>query len=97
MRCLVSFELFPHVYDRSGILDVRRQAGEAIQRLLGTGKVESSGIRLGRRGGFFVTEITDTAEFMDLLGEMVDYARFEIEPLVSFDELGKYFEKFGQP
>ena len=97
MRCLVTFEVFPHVFDRGGILDLRRQVGEAFQRLHATGKVESSGIRLGKRGGYMVVDVSDPAEFMDLTGELVDFMRFEFEPIVGMEDLGKYFEKYGQP
>jgi len=96
MRFLVNFEVFPHVFERAGVLDLRRQVGEAMQRIIATGKVESSGIRLGRRGGYMVVDINSPAEFLDLTGELVDYVRFDFEPLISFEELGAYFQKFGE-
>lgn len=45
------------------------------------------------RGGYFILDIDSAQEYQELLGDVVDLARVESHPLVSFEDLAAFFEK----
>ncbi len=63
-----------------------------MQRIMGSGKVESAGIFPGKRGGYMVFNVDSSEELMELIGDAHEVMRFDWNPVVSMETLGEFFE-----
>jgi len=94
MQIFVSFEAFDTIIGQE-VTRLRQEAGELMQRIMGSGKVTASGIFVDKRGGFFVLEVESAEELMDLISpRMVDNFHITMHPLVSVEKLGEFFQKW---
>jgi hypothetical protein len=68
--------------------------GKSIQKVASSGKMLDGAIFADQRGGYFVLELKEAHEIHDLLAPTImDNFSVECHPLMSFDELGKIFQK----
>ncbi len=94
MQIFVSFEAFDTITGKE-VTRLRQEAGELMQRIMGSGKVTASGIFEGKRGGFYVLEVESAEELMDLISpRMIDNFHITMHPLVSVEKLGEFFQKW---
>ncbi len=70
MQIFVSFEAFDTIIGKE-VTRLRQEAGELMQRIMGSGKVTASGIFEGKRGGFYVLEVESAEELMDLISPII--------------------------
>jgi len=91
MQFHVTFEAYESIIG-ADVPALRKHAGEGIQRLMGSGKVTSSGLFQGKRGGFLVISADSGEELFGLIADMVDAFKITVTPIVSFDVLGDYFK-----
>ncbi|HYX29393.1 MAG TPA: hypothetical protein VE863_12585 [Pyrinomonadaceae bacterium] len=95
MQIFVGFEAFDTIIS-DAVPGLRQEAGELIQRIMGSGKVTASGIFVDQRGGFLVIEVGSAEELMDLISPtMVDNFHVTTHPLVSMEKLGEFFQKWA--
>jgi hypothetical protein len=91
MRFFVKFSVFETNADDKPI---RTAVGVQLQKLLASGKVESGGAFGGSRSGYMVINASSAVELQELIGlPMVTNMHIEVQPLMSFEELGAFFEK----
>jgi hypothetical protein len=75
-----------------GVARLRKDVGAAVQRIAGSGKMVAGGNMGGKRALFFLLEVETSQEILSLLGgEIIDNANCDIYPIVSFEDLGKFF------
>jgi len=73
---------------------LRADVGKAVKRIGESGKLQTGGVCAGRRKLFFLLEMESAAEILELLGgELIDNANVSVDPVLSFEELGKFFAK----
>jgi hypothetical protein len=92
MQFHVTFEAYDSIIGHD-VPALRKLAGAGIQRIMGTGKVVSSGLFQGKRGGFMIINAESGEELFGIIGDMVDGFNITVTPTVSFDVLGDYFTK----
>lgn len=97
MRFLITIKLFETVTG-TDIVRVQQEMGEQLQHTLGTGRVVASGIFTDSRGGFFLVDVNDEEDFLDLLGTAVlDNFQVESHPVVPFERVIEMQKKlYGQ-
>ena len=73
---------------------IRTAVGAQIQKLMTSGKLESGGAFGGDRGGYMVINASNAAELQELIGlPILTNMHLEVQPLMSFEELGAFFAK----
>lgn len=73
---------------------LREEVARGIQRIAASGKLKAGGILGGKRAGFFLLEVEDPKDVLELLGgEIIDNMKVQIDPVVSFEDLAEYFAK----
>lgn len=71
---------------------LRKDIATAVKRMTASGKLQAGGILGGRRKGFFLLEAETSRELLELLGgEIIDNMNCDVYPVVSFEDLGKFF------
>jgi hypothetical protein len=80
----------------SEIGTVQKRIGEAVQRIMQTGKVKDSGVMIGDRMGYFVLEANSAEELFSWFAPLYDVAVPDIQPVVSFEVLPKLFEDLAK-
>ncbi|MEI6501595.1 MAG: hypothetical protein WCP21_11305 [Armatimonadota bacterium] len=66
----------------------------AVKRISASGRMQAGGILGARRAAFFLLEIDSAEELLTLLGgEIIDNMQVESSPVVSFEDIGKFFAK----
>ncbi len=71
-----------------------QQTVEAVmQKLLGSGKVTHSGVFVDDRAGFLLVNVDSAEELFDLVAGLLDVAKLEVHPLVSFEHLGQFVQQ----
>ena len=93
MRIFANFEAYSSITDRDAIPRLRQIAGEMVQRLMGSGKVESAGVFPGKRGGYFVLNVDTAEELMELVGDAHEVFEVKWNPVVSPEALGDFFQQ----
>ena len=91
MQFHVTFEAYPTIIG-ADVPALRKHAAVCIQRLMGSGKVVSSGLFQGKRGGFLVMSADSGEELFGLIADLVDGFNVTVTPIVGFDVLGEYFQ-----
>ena len=96
MRILITFEVFETVKGDDDVKHIREAVGKQIQQIQNSGKLVEGGMFGDKRGGFLLVDIDKTVDFYELLGgALLDNCRIESHPVLSFKELGAFFE--GHP
>jgi hypothetical protein len=95
MKFLVQFEVFESITAPTDIARLREATARAISRVMASGKVESAGALLPKRGGYFVLkEIDKEDDLINILGaEFLDNCRIQANPILSLEALGKWFRE----
>ena len=71
---------------------LRQDVGTAVERVMGSGKVQAGGVVSGKRKLFFVLEADSAEELQELLGsELTDNANCDVLPILPFESLQKFF------
>ena len=77
-------------------IKVRAVVGEQIGKIMQSGKVVFSGIFGDQRGGFFVLNVNEAYELYELLDfAVLVNCEVETHPLLSIDQLMKFFQTHG--
>ena len=93
MRILITFEVFESVAGDDAVKRIREAARNQIQQIQNSGKLVEGGMFADRRGGFLLLDIDKTSDLYELLGgALLDNCRIESFPVLSFKELGEFFE-----
>jgi len=94
MRFFVKFEMFETLTGDANVKRVREAVGPQIQQVQNSGKLVEGGMFGDKRGGFLVLDIDKSSDLYELLGgAILDNCYIESHPVVSFKELGEFFEK----
>ena len=94
MRFFIKFEMFETLTSESDVNRVRGGVGRQIQQVQNSGKLVEGGMFGDKRGGFLVLDIDKSSDLYELLGgAILDNCYIESHPVVSFKELGEFFEK----
>ena len=93
MRILITFEVFETVKGDDEVKRVREAANMQLQQVQNSGKLVEGGMFGDIRGGFLLLDIDKTSDLYELLGSAIlDNCRIESHPVLSFRELGEFFE-----
>jgi len=93
MRIFANFEVYRTITDKDAIPRLRQIAGETVQRIMGSEKVENAGIFPGKRGGYFVLNVDSAEELMELIGNGHEIFNVTWNPVVSPETLGEFFQQ----
>jgi hypothetical protein len=91
MRFHVTFTVRESI-SLSEIAGVQNRIGDAIQKIMQTGKVQASGV-LPDRKMFFLIEADKAEDLWLWFAPLFDVAKPDIQPIVSFELLPKLFEE----
>ncbi len=92
MRILVTFEVFETITGNDDVKRIREAAGKQIQQIQNSSKLVEGGMFGDRRGGFLLFDIDKASDIHELLGALLDNCHIESHPVLSFKELGDFFE-----
>jgi hypothetical protein len=94
MRFLVTTEVFETIHKEE---DLKRQAElitSQIKTIMNSGKLVNGGQFGDRRGHFFIINVANELELLELLGRnILDSCKVESLPIVSFEDLFAFFER----
>ena len=94
MRFLVTTKVFETIHKEE---DLKRQAElitSQIKTVMNSGKLVNGGQFGDRRGHFFVIDVANKLELLELLGRnILDSCKAESHPIVSFEDLFAFFER----
>ena len=94
MKFLVTTEVFETIHKEE---DLKRQAElitSQIKTIMNSGKLVNGGQFGDRRGHFFVIDVANELELLELLGRnILDSCKVESHPIVSFEDLFAFFER----
>lgn len=93
MRIFVKTEVFETITRDEEVARLREAVGRQMQRILKSGKLESGWVSAVSRSPMFIFKVDAPTEVMDLLGcAFIDHFRIEAHPIISLEELGRFFE-----
>jgi hypothetical protein len=74
----------------------REFLGAYIQRLLGSDKVQDSGLLCGKRGTFFIVDVDAPEELVELFGPEA-YSNFEVDvqPVAPLERIADVFQQWA--
>lgn len=94
MRFLVTTEVFETIHTQD---DLKRHAdliSSQIKTIINSGKLVSGGQFSDKRGHFFVIDVENEVELLELLSRnFLDSCKVESHPIVSFEDLFAFFER----
>ena len=94
MRFLVTTEVFETIHKEE---DLKRQTElitSQIKTIMNSGKLVNGGQFGDRRGHFFVIDVANELELLELLGRnILDSCKVESHPIVSIEDLFAFFER----
>ncbi len=94
MKFLIKFEVFDTITSNEDVNRIREAVGKQMQHIQSSGKLVDGAMFGDKRGGYFVFDIDKTFDLYDLLGgTLLDSCNIESHPLLSFEEMGKYFQE----
>lgn len=94
MKFLIKFEVFDTITKKDDINQLREAMGKQMEHIHSSGKLLDGGMFGDQRGGFFILNIDKAFDLYDLLGGAIfDRCNVESHPLLSFEELGKFFKE----
>jgi hypothetical protein len=75
---------------------MREMLGSHFQRIMESGKVQDSGLLCGKRAIFFIVDINDPEELLDLFGPEI-YANFktDVQPVAPMERIGELFQQWA--
>ncbi|MDQ6631918.1 MAG: hypothetical protein M3Y82_09195 [Verrucomicrobiota bacterium] len=92
MRMFVKAEVFHSITSDEDVAKLREAVGKQIKKITDSGKMEAGWVCAGVRMPMFIVNVESASELMGLLGNIfVDNFKIEIHPIISLEELGKYF------
>ena len=92
MRIFVRLEVFESIKEVGEIRKLREAAAVQLDKIRKSGKLELGIVAADGRLPMMLLNVDSAAELMDLLGNVfIDHFKIESHPVVSFDELGKFF------
>jgi hypothetical protein len=93
LRFLVTTKVFDTIQSKT---DLERQAQlvkEQIKVIMNSGKLVQGGQFADNRGHFFLLDIDNEGELLQLLGRgLLDSCKVESHPIVPFDNLFEFFQ-----
>jgi hypothetical protein len=94
MKFLVTTEVFETIQKEE---DLRRQTElikTQIKTIINSEKFLTGGQLADKRGNFFVIDVANELELLELLGRnILDSCKVESHPIVSFEDLFGFFER----
>ena len=94
MKFLVTTEVFETIHKEE---DLKRQAElitSQIKKIMNSGKLVSGAQFADKRGHFFVIDVENEVELLELLGRnILDSCKVESHPIVSFEDLFAFFKR----
>jgi muconolactone delta-isomerase len=93
MRFLVKAVAFETITEPEAIERLRAVFLQKVREITESGKLVTGGHIIHRRGGFFVLDAESGEELTTLLHPLQDYGHIEVEPVESFEALGKVLEE----
>src|SRR5258708_29186125 len=95
MRILVKAVVFDPITEAPAIKRLREQVGAQIQKIVKSGKLELGWVAVDSRMPMFILNVNSSSEVMGLLGSVfIDNFKIELHPIVSLEELGKFFKDY---
>jgi len=91
MQFHVTFEAYESIIGND-VPALRKHAAAGIGRLMESGKVTSSGLFQGKRGGYVVINADSGEELFGLIADLVDAFKIDVTPVVGFEVLGDFFK-----
>ena len=75
---------------------MREFLGPHLQQIMGSDKVQDSGLLCGKRGGFFIVDVDAPEELLELLGPEI-YANFktDVQPVAPMERIGELFQQWA--
>jgi hypothetical protein len=93
MKYFVKWEVFDTISEQ-GMVGMKDAFAKQLEHVEKSGKLMDGGTLLGIRGGYFVFDIEEPAELLDLLGSVIwDNCHIESFPVISFKEISEYLKK----
>jgi len=77
--------------DPDQVAPARVRFGEAMGKIVGSGKVEASGVFADARGGIFILDVADEMELSGYVFGILDIATVETHPLITGEQLQVFF------
>ncbi len=94
MRIFVKAEAFETITSDVEVGRLRQAVGKQIEKIMKSGKLESGWVATDARSPMFIFNVNSASEVMDLLGSaFVDHRKIETHPIMSLEELGKFFQE----
>ncbi len=93
MNIHVSIEVSETITSSADIEKTRKIFAEVSQEWQSSGKLIFSGIFTSKRGGIFIFDLESGDELFEFLAPVVDFSRIDVQPLISLETLGKFFQE----
>ena len=93
MRMFLRVEARDALIDPAHIATARESFSEAMGKIMGSGKVEASGVFADARGGIFILDVADESEIAEWLWGVIDVAEAETHPLMTGEQLQEFFAR----
>ena len=92
MRFHVTVISFDSIHGEAAVQETRQLIGQKIQEIQQSGKLVSGGAFVDARGGYVVLDVDSAIELFKLLVPIHDVAHIETHPVMSFEDLGAFFQ-----
>jgi len=94
LRFLVTNEVFETIHNQDDLKRNQDLISSQIKTIMNSGKLVSGGQFSDKRGHFFVIDVENELELLELLGRnFLDSCKVESHPIVSFEDLFAFFQK----
>ncbi|MDR4510287.1 MAG: hypothetical protein MRJ93_01115 [Nitrososphaeraceae archaeon] len=94
MRFLVTTEVFETIHNQDDLKRHQDLISSQIKTIMNSGKLVSGGQFSDKRGHFFVIDVENEVELLELLGRnFLDSCKVESHPIVSFEDLFAFFQR----
>ena len=92
MRMFVKAEVFETITTDEEVARLRDTVGQQIKKIMESGKLELGWVAVDARSPMFIFNVDSAAEVLELLGgAFVDHFKIETHPIISLEELAKFF------
>ncbi len=92
MRFHVTVVSFDSITGKAEVEALQQTVGQKIQEIQQSGKLVSGGAFVDARGGYFVVDVDSATELLKLLSPLHDVCHIETHPIMSFEDLGAFFQ-----
>ena len=94
MRFLVTTEVFETIHNQDDLKRHQDLISSQIKTIMNSGKLVSGGQFSDKRGHFFVIDVENEVDLLELLGRnFLDSCKVESHPIVSFEDLFAFFQR----